>query len=49
MCDICGRNSCANWMHSEDEQKRFEKVIDAFDRARELREAVRNEDAEEEA
>jgi hypothetical protein len=35
-------------MHSEDEQKRFEKVINAFDRARSLREDVRNEDTEEE-
>lgn len=46
MCDICGRGSCANWMHSSDEQKRYEKVIDAFDRARALREEVRADESE---
>lgn len=43
MCDICGRNSCAPWMHSSEEQKRYEKVIDAFERARDLRRQVRDE------
>lgn len=49
MCDICGRGSCANWMHSAEQQRRYEKVIDAFDRARELREQVRADEAAEEA
>lgn len=43
MCDICGSSSCANWMHSLEEQERYEKVIEAFEKARELREEVRNE------
>lgn len=47
MCDICGRGACAAWMHPEDEQKRYEKVIEAFERARDLRDAVRESDAEE--
>lgn len=46
-CDICGRGACANWMHSADEQKRYEKVIDAFDRARELRDEVREAEVQE--
>lgn len=40
-CDICGRGSCTPAFHSLDEQERYEKVIDAFDHARELREQVR--------
>lgn len=43
-CDICGRSSCANWFHSLEEQERFEKVIEAFDKARELRDKVRTEE-----
>lgn len=46
-CDICGGGACANWMHSAEEQARFEDVIDAFDKARELRDQVRNEEVEE--
>lgn len=42
-CDICGRGSCTPCFHSGDEQRRFEKVIEAFDKARELRQAVREE------
>ena len=41
MCDICGRVSCAAWMHSPDEQKRYEKAIEAFEHARELREEIK--------
>ena len=44
MCDICGRGSCANWFHSSEEQDRYAKVIEAFDRARELRDQVRAEE-----
>lgn len=36
------------WFHSGDEQRRYEKVIEAFEKARDLREQVRNEEAEEE-
>jgi len=46
MCDICGSSSCASWMHSAEEQARYEKVIEAFDRARALREEVRNAEKE---
>ena len=48
MCDICGRRSCANWMHSLEEQSRYEEVIEAFDRARALRQEVRNQEETEE-
>lgn len=48
MCDICGRGSCANWMHSLEEQERYEKVIEAFDKARDLREQLQAEIADEE-
>jgi len=47
-CDICGRGSCTPMFHSADEQRRFEKVIEAFDKARELRAQV-NEELDEEA
>ena len=43
MCDICGRGSCTNWMHSIKEQERYSDVIDAFDAARELRSKVKDE------
>ena len=46
-CDICGRSSCADWMHSAEEQKRYEKVIEGFEKARELRQKVREEEEEE--
>ena len=46
-CDICGRTSCCPSFHSGDAQYRFEKVIEAFSRARQLRDAVNAElDAE---
>jgi hypothetical protein len=47
-CDICGRGSCCASFHSLDEQARYEKVIAAFDRARELRTKVKTEAFEEE-
>lgn len=40
-CDICGRGSCIPSFHSLDEMERYEKVIAAFDRAREMRDALR--------
>lgn len=40
-CDICARSSCAAWMHTAEEQKQFEKVIDAFNYARQLRDDAR--------
>lgn len=46
MCDICGRSSCANWMHSTDEQERYAPAIEAFERAREIRERIRDEEGE---
>lgn len=42
-CDICGRSACCSSFHSIEEQERFEKVIAAFDKARELRQKVRDE------
>ena len=43
MCDICGRGSCCASFHSLEEQDRYEKVIEAFDKARALRHRVRAE------
>ena len=43
MCDICGRAGCATSFHSLDEQARYEKVIAAFEKARELRAQVQAE------
>ena len=42
-CDICGRGNCTASFHSLEEQERYEKVIDAFEKARELRAQVRAE------
>ncbi len=42
-CDICGRGNCSASFHSIEEQNRYEKVIEAFKKARELREQVRSE------
>lgn len=42
-CDICGRGSCTESFHSLEEQERYEKVIEAFEKARELRAQVRAE------
>ena len=47
-CDICGRSSCANWMHSEEQIDRYSKVIEAFEKARELRKQLEEEEEEEE-
>ena len=47
-CDICGRGSCASWMHSEEEQNKYEKVITLFEKARELRQEVRDAEEQEE-
>ena len=49
-CDICGKTSCCPSFHSIEEQNRFEKVIEAFERAREMRKNLNkelDEDAEE--
>jgi len=40
-CDICGRGACTPAFHSSAEQDRYEKVIELFDKARELRAKVR--------
>lgn len=48
-CDICGRGSCTESFHSLEEQERYEKVIAAFEKARELRAQVRAELEAEEA
>ena len=47
MCDICGRGSCAAWMHSAEEQEKYSEAIDAFEKAREIRQRIRDEDDEE--
>ena len=47
-CDICGRGSCTTMFHSLEEQKRFEHVIEAFDRARAMRDKL-NDELDEEA
>ena len=46
-CDICGRSACIPSFHSVVEQARYEKVIEAFDHARDLRDRVRMEEAAE--
>lgn len=46
-CDICGRESCEPWFHCVEQQRRFEKVIEAFEKARQLRRKLNEElDAE---
>ena len=47
-CDICDKESCCPSFHSLEEQERFEKVIEAFDRAREMRTEL-NQELDEEA
>jgi transcription elongation factor Elf1 len=47
-CDICGRTSCCVSFHSHEEQDRYSEVIEAFERARELRAEVRNEEDDDE-
>lgn len=47
-CDICGRSSCTESFHSIEEQKRYEKVCEAFERARQMRQQVRDQIDEEE-
>ena len=47
-CDICGSESCCSSFHSFEDQERFKKVIEAFDRAREMREKL-NQALDEEA
>jgi transcription elongation factor Elf1 len=46
-CDICGRGSCTASFHSVDEYRRYEHVIELFEKAREERERVKHEDDEE--
>ena len=47
-CDICGSGNCTESFHSLEEQERYEKVIEAFEKARELRAQVKNEIEQEE-
>ena len=42
-CDICGRSACLPVFHSIEEQRRFEKVIEACDAVRKLRAQVNEE------
>ena len=51
-CAICGRGGCTPSFHSLKEQDQYSEVIEAFDRARDLRDRVRqqiedSDDAEE--
>lgn len=46
MCEICGRGSCATWMHSAEEQERYAPAIEAFERARDIRDAIREAEDE---
>lgn len=48
-CDICGRGNCTESFHLLEEQRRYENVINAFEKARELRAKVRGELEDEEA
>lgn len=40
-CDICDRGACCPGFHSQQEQDRYEKVIELFDKARALRDEIR--------
>ena len=46
-CDICGRRSCVISFHSLEEQDLFAPVIELFEKARDLRNKIRNEIQEE--
>lgn len=48
-CDICGRGACSAWMHSAEEQERYAEAIEAFERAREIRDRIRAADDEDPA
>jgi hypothetical protein len=39
-CDICGRGSCCPSFHSPADQKRFGDVVEAFEKARAMRQKV---------
>lgn len=47
-CFICGRGSCASWMHSEEEQEQYAPAIALFEKAADMRNAIREEIKEEE-
>lgn len=47
-CDICGRGSCCPSFHSIEEQKKYEDVIELFDKARDLRDKIRADEEEDE-
>lgn len=42
MCFICSRSSCAVWMHSAEEQEKYQKAIDLYERAIDLRNQIRD-------
>ena len=42
-CDICGRGNCSRILHSISERHKYAEVMEAFDKAREMRELVRSE------
>lgn len=46
-CDICGRSSCCVPFHSPEEQARYETVLEALEKARELREQIRSQEGKE--
>ena len=41
MCVICGRSSCATWMHSIAEQDAYAPAIEAYDKYVEVRDRCR--------
>jgi len=43
-CDICRSSSCTAAFHSVEEQERYTEVILAFERARELRRELEEDD-----
>lgn len=47
-CDICGSSSCTESFHSLEEQKKYEKVTEAFRIAREMRDEIRLSESDEE-
>lgn len=47
-CHICGRSSCADWMHSIKEQEKFAPAIELFEKAEELRRQIASQEDDEE-
>ncbi len=47
MCVICCRNSCCESFHSLEEQEKYQKALDAYNKFLEIRAEIRNSEDEE--